>query len=60
MLTIHREFAKRAYVNRLSVGRVFGGRGLISVEDCIKLEELSVDLYRLEFGFTINQCADIQ
>lgn len=34
----------RGNVNRLYLHRKEGGRGLISVEDCVRLEELSLDI----------------
>ena len=38
LLTIHRAFHCRGDVDRLYVKRCKGGRGLISVEDCVNIE----------------------
>jgi len=46
MLTMHRGFAMRSDVDRLYTRRCDGGRGLISVQDCIHIEEVSINLYR--------------
>jgi hypothetical protein len=46
LMTCYRGFAKRSDVNRLYTMRKDGGRSLISVEDCIKIEESSILQYR--------------
>jgi hypothetical protein len=42
LLTIHRGSAMKSDVNRLYTSRSEGGRGLVSVSDCIKIEEASL------------------
>jgi hypothetical protein len=45
-LTIHRGFAMKSDVSRLYVKRNEGGRGLLSIEDCIRKEEATLLEYR--------------
>jgi hypothetical protein len=46
LLTCYRGFAKRSNVTRLYLKRQYGGRGLISVEECVRKEESSLSEYR--------------
>ena len=38
MLTLHNMFHKKGDVDRLHISRQEGGRGLISIEDCVLME----------------------
>ena len=42
---MHGALNPRANVSRLNLGGKEEGRGLIRVEDCVRLEELSLDSY---------------
>jgi len=46
LLTIHRGLAKRSDVDRIYARRMDGGRGLLSVQESIILEEKSIQQYR--------------
>jgi hypothetical protein len=46
LLTCYRGLAKRSNVSRLYLKRQHGGRGLISVEECVRAEESSLSDYR--------------
>ena len=45
ILTMNGVFHKKGNVNRLYLKRNDGGRGLISVEDCVKIEQLNLSNY---------------
>ena len=46
LLTMYRGLSKRADVDRIYTKRIDGGRGLVSVEEAIMVEEASVERYR--------------
>jgi len=46
LLTTYRGLAKRSDVDRLYIARRDGGRGLLSVEDTIRWEEIAITEYR--------------
>ena len=48
LLTIHNMFHKRGDIDRLYVKRSEGGRGMISVEDCVLIEKNSLHKYTIE------------
>ena len=45
LLSMNDALHPRANVSRVYLSRKEGGRGLVSVEDCVRLEELSLDRY---------------
>ena len=45
LMTIHRGLAKRADVDRLYTKRHDGGRGLLNIEESVKLEEQALATY---------------
>jgi hypothetical protein len=47
LLTCYRGFAKNSNVTRLYLSRRYGGRGLISAEECVSAEESSIDKYKV-------------
>lgn len=53
LLTCYRGLAKRSNVTRLYLKRQFGGRGLISVEECVRSEVSSLNEYRNKCQQTI-------
>ena len=48
LLTMNNIFHKKGSVCRLYLGRNQGGRGLISTEDCVRIEELNLRHYMTE------------
>ena len=45
MFTIYRALHSKSNVDRLYIPRKDGGRGLISIEDCLKLAIRSLEVY---------------